>query len=145
MPSNGNKCQHLPHHLKDSMCFIQNGYLLQNQHIISKIRKSYGIYVIKSQSLSSSHLSFPILSTGLFSIFVCLFLLCNKSSYYFFQSPVSETIFFFVCFIFFKGMFPDFLWPFHILFLQAKKFLFPFLSFFLSLTPNEPAKISCIL
>ena len=46
-PNNGEKCSHLLHHLKYSMCFIQNGrILLQNQHITSKIRKSCGFYII---------------------------------------------------------------------------------------------------
>ena len=43
-PSNGKKYSHLPHHLK---YFMQKGHiLLQNQHITSKIRKSYGFYII---------------------------------------------------------------------------------------------------
>ena len=52
--------------------------------------------ICQSQSLNSSYLSFPILlSTGLFSIFVCLFLLCNKS--YYFSRFQSQKQFFFCC------------------------------------------------
>ena len=76
------KYSHLPHHLKYSTRFIQNGcILLQNQHITSKIRKTYGFYIIMlsttplpfQQLFNCMNISFlPILFLILFFLRVLL-------------------------------------------------------------------------